>query len=167
LTGGSALGRLFKRLDPISGRKRGRPTNFKLSDVLSDTLSIMQHTLDSHSIGVEYDFSSSIKCYGYREDLHAVFLNVIENATHWLSTTDEQERLIYINVNVNKVRLYISIANNGPRIDEAYQSRLFDAGFSLKSDGTGLGLAIAREASRASKGDMRFDESAVDTSFII
>lgn len=167
LTGGTALGRLFKRLDPISGRRRGRPANFNLSDVLSDTLSIMQHTLESHSIAVEYDFSTSIKCYGYREDLHAVFLNVIENASHWLSTTDGTGRLISINVNTSKVKVYIEIGNNGPDIDEAYKSRLFDAGFSLKSDGTGLGLAIAREACRASKGDLRLDEAAIDTSFII
>jgi len=167
LTGGTALGRLFKRLDPISGRRRGRPANFKLSDVLSDTLSIMRHTLESHSIAIQYNFPSTIKCYGYREDLHAVFLNIIENATHWLSTTDDQERLIYIGVTTNKAKVYIAIENNGPEIDEAYQSRLFDAGFSLKSDGTGLGLAIAREACRASKGDLRLDESAINTSFII
>lgn len=167
LTGGSALSRLFKRLDPISGRRRGRPANFKLSEVLSDSLSIMQHTLESHSIAVEYDFPSSLKCYGYREDLHAVFLNIIENASYWLSTGHDRKKLISISVNTSKAKVYIAIANNGPDIDEAYQYRLFDAGFSLKSDGTGLGLAIAREACRASKGDLRLDESAIYTSFII
>lgn len=167
LTGGTALGRLFKRLDPISGRSRGRPTNFKLSDVLSDTLSIMKHLLESHSIVIDHDVSSAIKCYGYREDLHAAFLNLVENAAYWLSTISDTERQISINVSTNKNRVFITVANNGPEIDVAYQSRLFDAGFSLKSDGTGLGLAIAREACRASKGDLRFDESAIDTAFII
>ena len=135
--------------------------------MVSDTLAIMRHPLESHSITVEYEFSSSTKCYGYREDLHAVLLNIVENATHWLSTTIDKNRLISINVKTSDTVMYIAVSNNGPIIDEDYQSRLFDAGFSLKSDGTGLGLAIAREACRASKGDLRLDETAIDTTFII
>ncbi|MBU2984995.1 ATP-binding protein [Saccharophagus degradans] len=167
LSCGTGLGRLFKRLDPISGRRRGRPASFKLSDVLSDTLSIMSHTLESNSIAVECEVSLNSKCYGYREDLHAVLLNIIENASYWLSTTNDRKRIISIGAQKKDCRLYLTVANNGPEIDEAYRSRLFDAGFSLKSDGTGLGLAIAREACRASKGDLMLDESVVDTSFII
>lgn len=167
LKGGAGLGRLFKRLDPISGRRRGRPSNFKLSSVISDTLAIMNHSLESSSISVEHNISSDVLCYGYREDLQAVFLNIIENALYWLSTIDDDNRYINIKFNTTKRKVIISIANNGPEIDVDYQNRLFDAGFSLKSDGTGLGLAIAREACRASKGELTLDETASDTTFII
>jgi len=167
LKGGTGLGRLFKRLDPISGRKRGRPSNFKLLGVISDTLEIMNHTLESNSIVIEQSIPTDIICYGYKEDLQAGFLNIIENASYWLSTSQDNDRYIYVKVSMAKSKVLISIANNGPAIDEDYYDRLFDAGFSLKSDGTGLGLAIAREACRASKGDLRFDETKADTTFVI
>lgn len=167
LAGGMALGSLFKRLDPISGRRRGRPANFKLSDVVTDSLSIMRSSLEVNSVTVSSDIALVTKCYGYREDLHAVFLNLIENANYWLSTMEGRERFISIDCKPGKSNVIISVANNGPEISEDYFGRLFDAGFSLKSDGTGLGLAIAREACRASKGELRFDETATDTTFII
>ena len=167
LSGGTALAKLFKRLDPISGRRRGRPANFKAAEVLNDALSILQHKLDSDAIEVKCNFPLDIKCYGYREDLNAAFLNIIENAVHWLSTIEGEERLLVIDVETDKDKIFIFISNNGPEIDEAYQGRLFDAGFSLKSDGNGLGLAIAREACRASKGDLYLDTDAINTTFII
>ena len=167
LKGGTGLGRLFKRLDPISGRRRGRPSSFNLLPVILDTLEIMNHTLESTSITLEQSIPKDIICYGYKDDLQAGFLNIIENASYWLSTSQDDDRYIDIKVNTTKNKVLIFVSNNGPQIDEDYHSRLFDAGFSLKSDGTGLGLAIAREACRASKGELRLDETAVDTTFII
>lgn len=165
--GGTALGRLFKRLDPISGRRRGRPSNFSLSDVFSDTFEIMKHSIESNSITIECDAPSDLRCYGYREDLQAVLLNILENAVYWLSTKPDNDRDIRASVRATPSEILISLINNGPEIDEAYIARLFDAGFSLKSDGTGLGLAIAREACRASKGDLVIDELAEETTFVI
>lgn len=167
LGGGTALSKLFKRLDPISGRKRGRPVDFRLIDVVNDTLSVMGHVLDSNSIRVSHSVEADIVCYGYREDLHAVFLNLVENASYWLSTLEDIDRCVSFSVEKQNKKLLISVSNNGPLIDEAYDQRLFDAGFSLKSEGTGLGLAIAREACRASKGELRYDPTKDDTTFVI
>lgn len=167
MKGGAALSLLFKRLNPISGRRRGRPSSFKLLGVVEDTLAIMNHPLKTNSIAVECDVSKEIKCYGYREDLQAGFLNIVENAIYWLSSVENDSRYINISTKEEKNKIIISIANNGPELDEAYQPRLFDAGFSLKSDGTGLGLAIAREACRASKGDLFFDPTASDVTFFV
>ena len=40
-------------------------------------------------------------------------------------------------------------------------------GFTLKPEGSGIGLAIAREAMRASKGDVAYDNGADGTTFVI
>ncbi|MDX8398741.1 MAG: ATP-binding protein, partial [Gallionellaceae bacterium] len=110
---------------------------------------------------------SEVKAHGYVEDLQAVLLNIIENAVYWLSSSSQTSRNISITHEIKKnfVRLYIS--NDGPVLDASFLPRLFHAGFSLKSDGTGLGLAIAREACRASKGDLNFDSSKPDTTFVV
>lgn len=165
--GGKGLGTLFKRLDPISGRKRGRPVNFRLIDVIKDVLEILKHNIQSSNISINLDIDDEIYCYGYREDMQAVQLNIIENACYWLLHSDENDREIFIEAHVAKSKVVVQMANNGPEIDEGYFHRLFDAGFSLKSDGTGLGLAIARESARASKGDLKFREVSDLTTFII
>ncbi len=167
MRGGKGLGSLFKRLDPISGRKRGRPANFKLIDVVNDVLKIMEHALETSSITVNVDVDESVVCYGYREDMQATQLNIVENACYWLVHSNNEEREINISSKITRTKVSVRISNNGPPVDDDYLHRLFDAGFSLKSDGTGLGLAIARESARASKGDLKFDEMSDLTAFII
>ena len=76
-------------------------------------------------------------------------------------------RLLEIFGGVDRGKIKISISNNGPSINEEYRDRVFDAGFSLKSDGTGLGLAIARETCRASKGDLILDSDDINTTFVM
>lgn len=165
--GAQGLSKLFKRLDPVSGRKRGRPSNFSVSTAISDAVAVLNHSLETNNISLDIDIPEKITCHGYREDLQASLLNIIENAIHWLSSVDNDERHLEISVVGYRKRVLIYVSNNGPEVDEAYQGRLFDAGFSLKSDGTGLGLAIAREACRASKGELSFDDSRPETTFVI
>ncbi len=165
--GTKSLSRLFKRLDPVSGRRRGRPTNFSLSEVVQTALALFETAIAEEKIHVSIDVGSDAKAHGYVEDFQAALLNIIENAVYWLSSSSQPERNISITYEIHKksVRLYIS--NDGPVLDASFLPRLFHAGFSLKSDGTGLGLAIAREACRASKGDLNFDSSKPDTTFVI
>ena len=85
----------------------------------------------------------------------------------WLSNHKNEEKLITLRTLSAKSNIEIIISNNGPEIDESYIHRIFDAGFSLKSDGTGLGLAIAREACRASKGDISLLDGEEETTFKI
>jgi len=166
LKGGQGLSRLFKKLDPVSGRKRGRPVDFNLHGVIDDALSLLGGSILDAGIRVDISCGPNVYCYGYKEDMQASLLNIIENAVHWLGSVD-YERIIEIVVIEKRSSIEISVNNNGPEVLEDYRDRIFDAGFSLKSDGTGLGLAIARETCRASQGDLKLGEHAEMTSFVI
>jgi signal transduction histidine kinase len=162
-----SLGRLFKQLDPISGRNRGRPGNFNIKDVITTALDLLQDDIGRLNIQVNLTVPKELVAYGYSEDLQAALLNVVENAIHWLSTVDDLTREITVIARANGPNVRIEVSNNGPLIDDDYIPRLFSAGFSLKSEGMGLGLSIAQEACRASKGDLSFDQNAADTTFLI
>lgn len=165
--GARSLGKLFKQLDPISGRRRGRPSNFKVEGVVVTAVELMQDNAEKAGIAVKIIVSSQLSAYGYPDDLQAALLNLLDNAIHWASTKqDGQPEIRITGVSVG-TRIHIAVTNNGPAIDDEYVPRLFTAGFSLKSDGTGIGLTIAREACRASKGDLQFDSSAANTTFLI
>jgi len=165
--GTKGLSKLFKRLDPVSGRRRGRPTQFLVKEVVDSSLNLFEDALADNHIKVVAEISPNVTAYGYVEDLQAAVLNILENAIYWLSSTEISQPTIEIDARIENAKIYLSLSNNGPLIDDAYVPRLFQAGSSLRVDGTGLGLAIAREACRASKGDLFFDQSRTDTTFVI
>lgn len=167
-TGTRELSRLIKRLDPLSGRRRGSPRDFDARDIVLSSLELFADPMKESGILLDDSGLSQTRAYGYAEDLQAATMNIIENGIFWLNSTDDSyERRLTISSLNSPGMASISISNNGPPIDAAYLPRLFQAGFSLRSEGTGLGLAIAREACRASKGDLTYDESADETTFVI
>lgn len=162
-----ALSRLFRRLDPLAGRRRGRPRSFSLAEPIENTLELLASSIKEAGIRVELDVSKDVEAYGYVDDFQAALINVLENAVHWLGTSPAKSRRVSVAAEIARRVIRVRISNNGPTIDDLYYQRLFSPGFTLKKGGTGLGLAIAREACRASKGDLRFDEAADETTFVI
>lgn len=160
------LSRLFKRLDPVSGRRRGRPSHFDVPEAIRSALSLFSDSIGSLNIRTTTQFSDAGQAYGYAEDFQASALNIFENAIHWLQTNNNNDRELSIIAIRTSRNVEVTIENNGPPIDPEYIERLFEPGFSLKTDGTGLGLSIAREACRASKGDLRYKDSG-NTAFTI
>lgn len=166
-TGARSISQLFRRLDPLSGRKRGRPRTFGILDQIKTSKSLMDQLLRESGISVAVAVDDDLQAYGYIEDFQAAVLNLLENAIYWLGTTTQRRKEISIAGASSRRKVRISVSNNGPEIDPLHHQKLFTPGFTLKRTGTGLGLAIAREACRASKGDLDFDPEAEDTTFII
>ncbi|HEL4298234.1 TPA: sensor histidine kinase [Stenotrophomonas maltophilia] len=161
------LSNLIKRLDPLSGRRRGKPTRFNAGEIIATSLALMREELLARSVTLDYVPVNNLWASGYKEDLQSAILNVLENAAHWASMGSSLKPSVWLEASLEQGSLVVSITNNGPPIDPSYSHRLFDAGFSLKSGGTGLGLAIAREACRASKGELTLDDSSDVTKFSI
>lgn len=161
------MARLFKSLDPISGRKRGRPTVFDADEVMHHCLQLFADAISDAGIVVERASDGPAMVTGYKSDLMAAILNILDNAIHWLGISTDVPRRLRLSCNQAKKYVRLGISNNGPVIDERYRSRLFDPGFTLKSEGSGIGLAIAREAMRASKGDVALDPDEEETTFVI
>lgn len=164
----SQLSKLFKALDPISGRKRGRPKQFKVLDVIERCLGLFSDNTTEASIQVilpDADIDSSV--IGYESDLMAALINIIDNAIHWLSVSSTESKLLIFAVSESKKYVRVSVSNNGLPIPDSFHNRLFNPSFTLKTEGSGIGLAIAREAMRASKGDVAFDPDSDQTTFVI
>lgn len=165
-TGG--MNKLFRALDPISGRRRGRPKPLNIPEVIERCLDLFKDTIEGVQIEVEVKVPDDLpQATGYESDLMAALLNIIDNAAHWLGTSPKRPRKLVMTGTFSKKYVRIALANNGPSIDERFVARLFTPGFTLKPEGSGIGLAIAREAMRASKGDVAYDDEADDTTFVI
>jgi len=162
------LSKLFKALDPISGKRRGKSQIFRVNSVLQRCLSFFSDSIADASIFLETPGEEQDPhVAGYESDLMAALINIIDNAIHWLSVSPEQPRKLSVSVSTSKKYVRIAVSNSGPLIADRFYGNLFNPGFSLKTEGSGIGLAIAREAMRASKGDVAFDPLADQTTFVI
>jgi signal transduction histidine kinase len=164
----SKLNRLFRMLDPVSGRKRGKATDFSVRQILNQCFGLLSERYSSAGIKVtiqpaDVDYFVN----GYEDDVHTAVLNVLDNAIHWLELSTAPSRRIAARLGKEMGRVTISLSNNGVPLDETYADQLFDVGFTLKSEGTGLGLAIAREALRRSGGEILYEKGTDMTTFKI
>ncbi|MGK6353416.1 ATP-binding protein [Parapedobacter sp. DT-150] len=81
------------------------------------------------------------KIHGYRSTFYPVFVNIIDNAIHWLNQANVEEKIIRLHA--DDTGLYIS--NNGPEIAANDSERIFELGYTKKVQGRGMGLHISRE----------------------
>ncbi len=94
------------------------------------------------------------KLFGYRSTFYPVFVNIIDNAIHWLNQSNEEDKIIRLHADDSG--FYIS--NNGPEISVRDAERIFELGFSRKLDGRGMGLHISREVLEAENYQIFLDE---------
>lgn len=162
------LTKLFRALDPIASRKRGRPKLLDPMEVVERCISLFKDSLDQTGVSVVRKVQDGApKVTVYEADLMAAFLNIIDNAVHWLGTSPVKPRELRVVMTHSKKWVRIVLSNNGPLINPILAKNLFKPGFTLKPEGSGLGLAIAREAMQASKGKVIYDPQPDETSFLI
>lgn len=106
-------------------------------------------------------------------DINQVFLNLIVNAAHALQDVRaETGRLGTIRISTRREgdSAVITVADDGPGIAAAIQTRVFDPFFTTKSvgRGTGQGLAIVRSVVERHGGSVRFETTpGAGTTFTI
>lgn len=163
------LSRLFKSLNPISGKRKGKMTNVDVRSTIDRCLGLFGDAIKDAGVKISFSAGSGRPvALGYESDLMAALLNIIDNALHWLGTLPSgKQREIIFSLDEADQYIRIAISNTGPEIESSFYDRLFIPSFTLKTEGSGIGLAIAREAMRSSKGDVGFDPENELTTFVI
>ncbi len=148
-------------LTPFNRRLYRKKETIKGEDIYLFLLDVFRGRIERHNIvfkrtkGFE---NATLK--GYRSQFYPVFVNVVDNAIHWLKTQPEDsERLIRLHTDSDGV-FYIS--NNGPEIPLNDQKKIFELGFSRKSGGRGIGLQISKEVLTSSGYDIFVGETRKD-----
>jgi signal transduction histidine kinase len=134
---------LFKRIEPFGGRKRGRPKQIIIEDVIRDQF-LLAHR-DIEKLKIKYIVPDTSNTVTIDEaELGIIIMNLLHNSIHWLETVDH-ERKIEVLVSREIDSLSIIFSDNGPGIKEGTESSIFDPYFSTRPDGIGLGLTIVGE----------------------
>jgi signal transduction histidine kinase len=140
---GEKLQKLFASLRPLSGARRGPPTDFYGVDLAHAVLALFSSHHVSMSVHVE---GQQVRLVGYPEDLNTALVNLIGNSIYWLEQAATPSPRIDLWFRWQSKEAIIWVEDNGPGIPEEFAERIFDVGFTLKNNGTGLGLNIAKEA---------------------
>ena len=140
---------LFSRLDPLAAQRRSRRKSEVLVDVICRAQETFSGELERAGVTCRVSGSRSFKYSCWRQDIQAIFTNLIDNSLYWLDATKALGKRIDVVISVEDGKLlHVDYTDNGPGIQPEHirSGVLFEPEFSTKPDGMGLGLAIAGEA---------------------
>jgi len=97
-------------------------------------------------------FSGLPPVRGDRVQLQQVVLNLARNGLQAMNTQPPTTRELAIRTAVAGNEILISVADNGPAVDEAYLLRMFEPFYTTKPSGLGMGLSISKSIVDAHRG---------------
>ncbi len=123
-------------------------TDFSLTQIIDNSLKLVQSTFKSHDLEVIKDINEEIMLYGYDRELTQAILNILNNAEDVLEQNNKDERkIIQISVKKDSEFAIIEIIDNAKGIPENIIDRIFEPYFTTKGKdkGTGIGLYMTRQ----------------------
>lgn len=143
---------LFTPLNRRLNRKREDISGLEIKTFLID---LFKTRLERHNIQFKHTNGfAKHKLFGFRSTFYPVFVNVVDNAIHWLNQGSQEEKIIRLHADDSG--FYIS--NNGPTIQAKDLNWIFGRGNSRKRNGRGMGLHISQEVLHAENYDIKVDQ---------
>jgi signal transduction histidine kinase len=90
--------------------------------------------------------------------VRTILENLLDNSLHALR--DAKRGAITMTLSSEGARAIVRVSDDGPLLDAAVRSTLFEPLRTTKKQGLGLGLPIARALARSMQGELSIDESA-------
>jgi signal transduction histidine kinase len=139
------LATVFRRIEPFGGRRRGRPAEVTVEEIVADAVGVLES--DVQRVGAKVMLpTTETKVTVDRAELQEVLVNLIDNSLYWLGEVPEDERRISVAVErTADGEVTVLLSDSGPGVPEDAQEHIFDPYYSRKPDGVGLGLSIAGE----------------------
>ena len=137
------LSSLFRQIEPFGGRKRGRPKQISVSEVIDRAISILQQEADGRNVQL-VGGGTGIAVKIDEAELLTVLVNLIQNAIYWAATQPQGiERKVVVDARSNEDgSLTLIVSDSGPGVPSENRDHIFDPYFSSRPDGVGLGLSI-------------------------
>lgn len=156
--------RLFSRVDEQDVKK------VDLHDGINSTLVLLNSTMGRVEVVKNYKEIPMVECLAGK--INQVFMNIISNAIQALTEqgSANSNPQITINTSVDKDRVRMEIADNGPGMPEHVKERIFEPFFTTKAvgKGTGLGLSIVYKIIENHQGTLEVvSQEGKGTTFVI
>ncbi|HFG1863411.1 TPA: ATP-binding protein, partial [Vibrio cholerae] len=141
---------------PLNRRLSRRAEEIKLLEIKNFLIDLFKNRFKRHNVEFKHTNGfARAKITGYRSTFYPVFVNVIDNAIHWLNESGNENKTIRLHAD-NEGNVYIS--NNGLEIKPQDKLKIFNLGFSRKDNGRGMGLHISNEVLESAGYHLLLDE---------
>jgi len=119
---------------------------FDMSKAVKNALELLRAVFKSHSIEIDIYMKKALHVKGYPNELGQALINIFNNSKDAFIENNTQKRVIKIRLKRDNKSCYLSIEDNGGRIEDDVIDKIFDPYFSTKSDknGTGLGMYMTK-----------------------
>ena len=153
---------LFNKLDPLAAGKRSKKEPLALKKEIENVLAVFEQGMKSQKVIAEITGSDDFRFSSWRQDINAIFTNLVDNSLYWMSEKKILKRKIIIELSTDgNSLLHVDYRDTGPGIEPRFIANevIFEPHFSTKPSGTGLGLAIAGEAAARNDLELKAFES--------
>lgn len=139
------LATVFRKIEPFGGRKRGRPEQIRLEQVIADAFSVLDSEIAETGTQLSLP-QTDTRVTVDQSEIQQVIVNLLQNSLYWLREVPKDRRHIAVRVRRKGAdQIEILFSDSGPGVDPEFRERIFDPYFSTKPNGVGLGLTIAGE----------------------
>ncbi|PSL18723.1 cache domain-containing protein [Shimia abyssi] len=130
------------------------------ADVMSDTIPLVQHLLNTAEIDLTLDLSSDNVIAINRTELQQVLINLIVNAIHAMPDGGALTLSVRDVPQENRPGVAIGVMDTGTGMTPDILARIFDPFYTTKQgEGTGLGLSITRKLVELYSGTITADST--------
>jgi len=130
---------IVKSLNSFSRRNKDKKVVCDIHQIIRNSLIILNHEIKDKCKIIEKYEQKPFAIEGFEENLHQVFINIINNSVQSISKNGK----ITIATAINESMLEISIADNGEGISEENLKKIFDPFFTTKDPGRGVGIGLS------------------------
>ncbi len=142
---------IVQSLTFFARKEEGKREVFYFKDSLNKALELCNKILKDN-VRLDLDIDEGIRLLGDNQQIEQVLVNLIVNAVDAMEKTANP--FIAIKAKAGSGKVMVSLADNGPGIDQALADRIWEPFFTTKDSGkgTGLGLSIVRSIIEAHGG---------------
>lgn len=134
--------------------------------IISETMSYCRDRFRLNSIKVIVDPFPNVELMCRPIQVSQVFLNLMNNSFD--AILDTESPWIHISFEILEKKLLLKVIDSGKGIPESVRKKMMEPFFTTKEmSGTGIGLSISRGIIEDHQGKLYYDESSVNTAFIV
>ena len=144
-------------------RLGGVAEEVSLEDLCNDAIRINDAGLVRHGVDLELDFNDLPKIVTEKHKVLQILVNFVSNAKYAVSASTKTDKRISMKTYQDDPEFVIAeVTDNGVGISKDAQLKIFQHGFTTKSDGHGFGLHSSINAAREIGGDVSFESNGTE-----
>jgi signal transduction histidine kinase len=172
------ISRITHSMLTLARTDRGSTSTFKASEILSDTVTLVQESFAKYGIALLVDSgggTGNLTIESAVGPLQQVLMNLLSNARDALldqkekKITNTGDLWIKISTYLKDQYLVVQVEDNGPGIPDHLRDRIMEAFFTTKEvgKGTGLGLSLSKSIMEALGGKLELSRQQNPTTFLM